>query len=120
MRSKLCLAVVVLSLGLTLVACGDAVPEPAPAPTATPAEVDVQADCSQSQTDSVAQGIADKFGVSYDQVMVWACNGETYDDILLALQTAKESGRAVDELFGMFKKEGSWDKVWETLGLVSQ
>lgn len=99
---------------MALVACI----RPAPAPKPTPT-VEAEVDCTQTEPNLIAQGIADRFAVSYDQVMAWACGGETFDDILLALQTSKLANRPAQELLEMKKKLG-WDGVWETLGLVSQ
>jgi len=111
MKTLLQLAV----LTVFLAACS-ATPAPA-APTATAVPA---VDCTQEEHHAIAQSIADDFGVSYDQVMAWACAGETFDDILLALQTSEIAQRTPDEVLAMKKKAGDWEKVWASLGLEAQ
>jgi len=115
MKSRLQLLMVAVSLTAFVAACSGS-PAPVTA-TATPVPA---VDCTQGEHHPIAQSIADDFGVSYDQVMAWACAGETFDDILLALQTSEMVQRPADELLAMKKRAGDWDKVWESLGLAGQ
>jgi hypothetical protein len=101
------LVVVSLTVGL-IVACGGA----------EPASVE-EVHCTEVEPHPVAEGIARQFDVSYEEVMVWFCGGHSFDDILLALQTAELVDRPAGELLVM-KEDSSWDELWETLGLVSQ
>jgi hypothetical protein len=75
--------------------------------------------CTEVDPHPVAQGIARKFDVTYEQVMTWFCGGHSFDDILLALQTAELVDRPAGELLIM-EENSSWDQLWEELGLVSQ
>jgi hypothetical protein len=108
MRNRILLATLVMSLALLMAACGKS--EPAAADNIHCTEVDPH---------PVAQGIARKFDVTYEEVMTWFCGGHSFDDILLALETAELVDRPADELLTM-KENSSWDQLWEELGLVSQ
>jgi len=110
MRAHWLRGIAIVLLASTLLGCI----RPAPAPAA--GEEVAEVDCSSTETHPVAQSIADQFDVSYEQVIAWACAGEAFDDILLALQTSELSERSVDELLKMNREMG-WDKVWEVLGL---
>lgn len=112
MKTRFQLVILTVSLAVALAACSSA---PAPTATAVP-----QIDCTQEEQHPIAQSIADDFGVSYDQVIAWACGGESFDDILLALQTSELAKRSPDELLALKKKAGDWDKVWQSLGLDTQ
>lgn len=113
-----CLAAILLGCSST------AAPAETPAPTAqyapeTPAPTEEyvpEVDCSQEEIQPIIESIAEQFGVSYDQVMAWACNGEALEDILLALQTSELTQRSPEELLKM-KDEAGWDALWESLGL---
>jgi len=115
MNSRVRIVILMALVAAILAACSSAPAPAAPTATAVPA-----VDCTQQEHHPIAQSIADDFGISYDQVMAWACAGETFDDILLALQTSEMSHRRADELLAMKKQAGGWDKVWESLGLTSQ
>lgn len=109
MKAKPLLVIVTLALGLSLVACSG--------PAATPAsEAEVEVECAQSEPHPMAESIAEQYGLSPQQVMVWACDGEEFEDILLALETSKLTGRSVEELL-QIKGEIGWDQAWVELGL---
>lgn len=107
MKAKPLLVIVTLALGLSLVACSG--------PAATPAS-EAEVECAQSEPHPMAESIAEQYGLSPQQVMVWACDGEEFEDILLALETSKLTGRSVEELLQM-KGEIGWDQAWVELGL---
>ncbi len=112
MKDRLQLLLLSVALVATLAACSSG---PAPAPTAVP-----EVECAQQEPHPIAQSIAKEFGVTYEQVMAWACAGESFDDILLALQTGEIAQRSPSEVLALKKQTGDWDKVWASLGLDAQ
>lgn len=110
---SLSLAVVLAMLTLLaigLVSCSGDVP--VRTPDIQPSEV-----CPQPDPHPIGVSITEKFDVPYEEVMDWFCKGETFEDILLALETEELTGRTLEELFGM-KGHKSWEDVWKELGIV--
>ena len=97
-------------LTIGLVSCSGSVPVTTP-------EIQPGAVCPQLDPHPIGQSIVEKFEVPYEEVMDWFCKGETFDDILLALETEELTGRSLEELFAM-KDQKSWDDVWKELGIV--
>ncbi len=73
--------------------------------------------CTETEPHPAGASIADKLDVSYEQVMDWLCGGETFDDILLALQTSRLSDLTAKELLER-KDQIGWEAVWEERGLA--
>jgi len=104
-----------------LVACGRA-PEVSPDPSQAgervlPATADKQVSCTQVNPHPVAMNIADKYNASYDDVMAWFCGGQSFEDILLALETHDLTQVPVEELLESARQSG-WDQTWLELGLI--
>ncbi|MFP3853759.1 MAG: hypothetical protein ACLFWD_05640 [Anaerolineales bacterium] len=74
--------------------------------------------CVEIDPHPVAEGIADEFEVEYQQVLGWFCQGSTFDDILLALQTSELTDETPENLLAM-AEEMTWDQIWDELGLTS-
>jgi len=92
---------------------------PSPSPTSPPTKKGaVETDCTDQDPHPVGKSIAEKFDVTYEEVMTWYCRGETFEDILLALQTSKMSDKTPGELLKM-KETQSWDDIWDDLGITS-
>jgi hypothetical protein len=108
MKTRILFAVSVSLLVLLIIGCDGPGPEPVGG-----------IHCTEVDPHPVAQGIARKFDVPYEDVMTWFCSGNSFDDILLALQTAELVDRPAGELLIM-KENSSWDQLWEELGIVSQ
>jgi hypothetical protein len=87
------------------------------AESVTTPETEPSATCPQPDPHPIGESISEKFDVPYEEVMDWFCGGETFEDILLALETQDLSGRSVDELFVM-KAQMSWEDIWKELGTV--
>ena len=100
----------VVALGANLMACSSPTPPP---------QIETDVNCSETNPHPVGQSIAGKFDVTYAEVMTWFCSGQTFDDILLALQTSELADRPVEELLEM-KDQVGWEQVWEELGLVPE
>ena len=108
-------AILVLLSSWLLVACGGPVTE---LEGPIPADADTSR-CTEVDPHPIAEGIADKFDATYEEVMTWFCGGHPFDDILLALQTAELAERPASELLAI-RGDRIWDQFWEELGLVSQ
>lgn len=73
--------------------------------------------CTETEPHPIAQSIADTYHVTYEEVMTFFCSGVGFDDIVLGYQTAELSGRDVKEVLTLWYDFGSWEDVWEELGL---
>jgi len=109
--------------------------EPAPAPdqpTAEPTTADTfgtsavdalaqdYVSCVETEPHPIGEQIAATYDVPYEEVMKLFCNGDTFDDILIAYQTRDLTGVGVGELLDRHAASGSWDAVWQELGLLDQ
>lgn len=65
----------------------------------------------------IAESIAEKFEITYEDVMTLFCEGESFEDILLALQTSELTDIDAETLLAR-KDEIGWDQVWKETGLV--
>ena len=81
---------------------------PAPEPTS----------CVSTDSHPLAEGIAEEFDVEFDQVIDWFCQGSTFDDILLALQTSEMTDEAPEELLEMLNDK-TWNEIWDELGVTA-
>lgn len=78
-------------------------------------------DCYGPEIHPVGESIAEQFeDTSYEQVMVWFCNGALFDDILTALQTEKLTGEDAESLLDMLGAGLTWDQIWVEIGLTEE
>lgn len=77
-------------------------------------------DCYGSETHKIGEGIAEKFEIPYEMIMNWFCDGNQFEDILLALQTSQLITISPDELLTKRVNGQKWDNIWEDLGLINQ
>ena len=79
-------------------------------PTRTPSY-----QCTAEEPHPMGESIAGRFEVSYQQVMTWYCGGDSFSDILLALETGKlvEGVQAGDLLRRL--DEQTWEQIWDDL-----
>ena len=128
------LIVVLITLGLTT-ACG-AQPNPAIElnTPATPTEVQennvsveetlppaetAAPNCLGGEISPIGQSIAEDYeSASYDQVMIWFCNGAEFEDILVALETEAQTDTSADEMLQMLADGFSWEEIWQFVGLT--
>jgi hypothetical protein len=75
-----------------------------------------ETNCSTLNPHPMAEGIAEQYEISYDQVMTWYCDGYAFSDILLALQTQELVDLTTEELLSMIE-DSTWDEIWEELGV---
>jgi hypothetical protein len=78
-------------------------------------------DCYGSEPNQIALGIVEKFeGTTYEQVMVWFCNGAEFENILVALQTEKETGYPAEDLLLLIAGDQTWEEIWLSIGLFEE
>jgi hypothetical protein len=68
--------------------------------------------------DAIGQSIADTYTITYDEVMTWNCDGYSYDDIMIALETSAATDVPVDDLLARLE-EKTWEEIWVEIGLTS-
>jgi len=83
------------------------------AETATP-------NCLGDEISPIGQSIADDYeSASYEQVMIWFCNGAEFEDILVALETEAQTDTSADEMLKMLADGFTWDEIWQLVGLTN-
>ncbi len=82
-----------------------------PEPTENP-----ETNCSTLNPHPMAEGMAEQFDVTYDEVMTWYCDGFAFSDILLALETEELVEQSAEELLTMLENS-TWEEIWGELGV---
>ncbi len=103
---------------LVLISCQSQVPlstAPALADKATPT-VDIR--CSESDPNPIGQDIATTYGIPYEQVMLWFCQGYSFDNILIALETSEATDIPAETLLQMLL-EKDWETIWQEIGFIA-
>lgn len=72
--------------------------------------------CSTLNPHPMAEGMAEQFEASYDEIMTWYCDGAAFSDILLALETEELVDLSAEELLGMVEDK-TWEEIWDDLGV---
>ena len=75
-----------------------------------------ETNCSTLNPHPMAEGMAEQFEVSYDEIMTWYCDGYAFSDILLALETEELVDQSAEELLSMIENS-TWDEIWQNLGV---
>jgi hypothetical protein len=95
-----------------------------PAASETPQPVDTPSgesgdgyDCTESSPHPIGESIADTYEVSYRQVMIWFCNGYSFENILIALETSEAVDVPADTLLQMLL-EKEWEEIWVEVGFI--
>jgi len=69
----------------------------------------------------VGSRIAQRYGVPYEQVMTWFCQDHMgFGEIMLALQTAKVTAEAPDEVVAERITGTGWGNIWLNRGLIGK
>ena len=87
--------------------------------TAAEATRDPETSCSALDPHPMAESMAEKFAVSYEQIMTWYCDGYAFSDILLALETDPLVEQSAEDLLGLLETR-SWEEIWQDLGVQPQ
>ncbi len=77
--------------------------------------------CVEVEPHPIGQQIATTYSAPYEEVMKLFCNGDIFDDIVIAYQTSRLSGLSAAELLDKHAVAGGdWDAVWNEIGLTDQ
>ncbi|MBG7609352.1 MAG: hypothetical protein IZT55_00660 [Anaerolineae bacterium] len=85
--------------------------------TATP-NVTAGPNCLGEEINPIGTTIADDYPfTSYEQIMIWFCNGAEFEDILVALETESQSGFSAEEMLEWISQGYTWDDIWQFIDL---
>jgi hypothetical protein len=78
--------------------------------------------CVGVEPHPVAQRLAETYGVPYEQIMGWFCQGRYgLGEIMHALQTGDdEDGNTPEQLLHRKTELGGWGQVWQEMGLIGR
>jgi hypothetical protein len=78
--------------------------------------------CVGVEPHPVAQRLAETYGVPYEQIMGWFCEGRYgLGEIMHALQTGDgEDGNTPEQLLHRKTELGGWGQVWQEMGLIGR
>ena len=77
------------------------------------------ADCASSDANMLGAAIARDYDfTSTEQVMSWFCDGAEFEDILVALETAEQTGALAEEMLIMLAAGLTWEEIWKEVGLT--
>ena len=77
------------------------------------------ADCASSDANMLGAAIARDYDfTSTEQVMSWFCDGAEFEDILVALETAEQTGASAEEMLIMLAAGLTWEEIWKEVGLT--
>ena len=81
---------------------------------------------SEDDPHPAGQGLADSYGVSYETIMGWFCqgigggkDGYGFGEIMLALESADKTGLSAEELLAQ-RGDLGWGEIWQELGLIGR
>jgi hypothetical protein len=101
---------------LLLAACAAPVARE-PGTSSIPAVGEIDIHCTETDPHPIAVGITADYDVTYEQVMTWFCSGFSFENILIALQTAEATGYEPGVLLEMLLDK-DWEQVWSEIGLT--
>ena len=126
MRPFLSLAIVMTLLGLTACATSSSASPPtevgvqqaalATLPPATGTLAD-PSPCQEGDPHQIGESIAQTYEFSYEQVMTWFCEGYSFENILIALETSEAVGVPAEALLQMLQDK-EWEEIWTDIGFT--
>ena len=75
-----------------------------------------ETNCSTLNPHPLAEGMAEQFEVSYEEIMTWYCDGYAFSDILLALETEQLVDQPARDLLNLLQTH-TWEEIWIDLGV---
>ncbi|MEW6649786.1 MAG: DUF5667 domain-containing protein [Chloroflexota bacterium] len=97
----------------------EAVLTPSPTPTEDLAR-DGNYCANPTEQHPAGMKLAAEYGVTYEEVIGWFCQGYGMGEIMLALQTSQKTGLPAADLLAMKTELGGWGQVWQQLGLIGK
>ncbi len=88
-----------------------------PTPTATPGPSPTPGggDCTGADPHPTGTRLAERYGVSYDEIMAWFCSGFGFGEIDLAYSLSEQTGMPVADIFAMKQSGMGWGNVKKDL-----
>lgn len=74
-------------------------------------------DCVDIHPHPIAQGIAETYEAPYEQVVQWYCDGYSFDNIMIALETSEAVDIPPEALLEMLL-EKEWEEIWDEVGFT--
>lgn len=74
----------------------------------------VNLECFTEDPNLVAQDISERFETSYDLIEEWYCEGNSFEDIMLALMTSRLWEIDPDQVL-LEHETSTWDEIWAEL-----
>lgn len=85
---------------------------PTPEPSETPEPTDEEnGQCTGAQPHPTGTKLAQHYGVSYEEIMGWFCQGFGFGEIDLAYSLSLQSGVPVDQIFAMKSSGMGWGQI---------
>ena len=88
--------------------------EEAPTVSETP-EPGKETGCTGADPHPTGQKLAQRYGVSYEEIMGWFCEGFGFGEIDLAYSLSLKTGRPVSEIFAMKSSGMGWGEIKKEL-----
>jgi hypothetical protein len=74
-------------------------------------------DCQGSEPHPIGSNIAQTYEVPYEEVIGWFCEGYSFENILIALETSEATDVPAATLLEMLL-EKDWEVIWDEIGLT--
>lgn len=101
------------TLTTTATVTGTVTPTPTPTSTTT-----LATDCTGADPHPHATTLAERYGVSYAEIMGWFCQGFGFGEIEIAYDLAAESGLPVTDVFALRQSGLGWGQIMQQLGAL--
>jgi hypothetical protein len=76
-------------------------------------------DCANEKVYEIGQSMAYSYPFTTQQeVITWFCEGAEFEDILVALETEKQTGTAAEDLLVMRAEGLTWEEIWQVVGFT--
>ena len=118
MKTQILLTILTVMMASTLACVSRTNSAPTMSPTPPPVEEGSQPECVETPPPSMVESISETFEFPEEQIEEWYCSGESFEDILLALQTSELTDLDPEEVLER-KDEIGWVQLWAELNLVS-
>jgi len=112
------LLIILTVIMVSTLACGSQTDSvPTAEATSPPNQEAGQPVCQETPAPSMVVSISETFEVPEEQIEAWYCSGESFEDILLALQTSELSDLSPEDILER-KDDIGWEQLWTELNLA--
>ncbi len=89
----------------------ESTPEPTDTPAGTLTPPATVVNCTGNERQPKAESLAQEYGVSYEEIMSWFCQGFGFGEIDLAYGLSRDTGHTVADIFAMRKSGLGWGEI---------